>query len=116
MLARCPALLVPLALALGLLGGCKRKPAPGAAVTCDAMATHVTKLAKADLAASPVGPDQRRRAETELAPLHDVMQAVCQERAWPAEVRSCVAGATAGGAVAQCVAVLPADDRAPLRR
>lgn len=116
MFARHAAPLLTLALVVGALGGCKRKPAPGAAATCDAMATHVTKLAKADLAASPVDAEQRRRAETELAPLHDVMQAVCQDRAWSADVRACVASATGGGAVAQCVATLPAEARTPLRR
>ena len=111
-----PALLATAGLIAALAAGCKRAPKAGEPVSCDRMATHVAGLAKQAVAGGATSADQQRRADTELGPFHDVLQAVCTDRKWPADTRGCVAAAGTGAAVAQCVAALPVDARTPLPR
>jgi len=100
---RCP-LLIASVLAVA---ACGKGKGPAGEASCDQVATHVSALAKADVAASAtLSRNDRAEITTALGPLHDSLAARCTEQAWPALVRTCMQAAETGVAVRTCAEAL----------
>ena len=94
------------------LGACK-KGASGSA-SCTAVADHFARLAAADLTTSVPDLAAREKLNAEIPPMHDSLQAQCEDHAWAPDARACMVAATTGEALRTCQDRLTAAQRQAL--
>lgn len=80
--------------------GCKR--AKDAAPDCNAIGSKFVMTVRQQLASGTLGEAQQRALDAQLPAMRDSLVTACDDGKWAAEVRTCMAAASDGGAFEAC--------------